>query len=410
MIKTLQKRFVTTAMLAITILLLVLLGAINIGYSLISGRQEDAVLNMISQSEGMSPPDKAPRGKEKKGLLEPPMDEDAAMSARYFLVRLNEEGEIVQTDISRISSVTEEEAQEYAMEASKRTGDEGTIHSFKYKSAASWDNRGQVIIFLDTALQRHSVLMVLLLSVFIGILCWGCMLLLVILLSKKAIIPIAKNMEKQKQFVTNAGHEIKTPLAIIMANTDAMELHSGESKWSRNIRNQTIRLSGLMQNLLTLSKMDEAGQKLRKDEFSISGLLEETLRPFYESAALNSVTIKEDIRPGVMIHANRENITQLVSVLMDNAVKYTNKGGEIGVILKKEDRKVKLQVNNTCDSLPVDAPEKLFDRFYRGDSARTQKSGGYGIGLSVAAAIVEAHKGKIQVKYEEDRIHFQIEL
>lgn len=410
MIRTLQKRFVTTAMLAITILLLVLLGAINIGYSLISGRQEDALLDMLSQSEGRLPPDMPARGEEKRGLLEPPMDEDAALSARYFLVRLNEEGEIVQTDISRISSVTEEEAEEYAMEAAKRNSDGGSIHSFKYKSAPTRDGRGQAIIFLDTALQGHSAMMVLLLSVFIGILCWGSMLLLVILLSRKAILPIAKNIEKQKQFVTNAGHEIKTPLAIIMANTDAMELHSGESKWSRNIRNQTVRLSGLMQNLLALSKMDEDGQKLLKEEFSISGLLEDTLRPFYESAALNDIIIREDIQPGVMIHANRENITQLISVLMDNAVKYTKKGGEIGIILGREDRKVKLQVNNTCDSMPVDVPEKLFDRFYRGDSARTQKSGGYGIGLSVAAAIVEAHRGKIQAEYKGDKIHFRIEL
>ncbi len=410
MIKTLQKRFVTTAMLAITILLLVLLGAINIGYSLISGRQEGVMLDMLSQNEGMAPPDMAPQGKEKKGFLEPPMNEDTALSARYFLVRLNAEGETVQVDISRISSVTEAQAVEYAKEAVQRTGDTGSIHSFKYKSAPARDNRGQVIIFLDTTLQRHSTMMVLFLSIFIGILCWGCMLLLVILLSKKAIFPIARNMEKQKQFVTNAGHEIKTPLAIIMANTDAMELHGGESKWSRNIRNQTIRLNGLMQNLLTLSKMDEAGPKLMKEDLSISRLLEDTLHPFYESAALKGISIQEDIQPDVMIHANRENIMQLISILLDNAVKYTNKDGEIGVILRKDDRKVRLHVNNTCDSLPEGTPEKLFDRFYRGDSARTQKSGGYGIGLSVAEAIVEVHKGKISAKYEGGGISFQIEL
>ena len=133
------------------------------------------------------------------------------------------------------------------------------------------------------------------------------MLVLVILLSKKAIFPIAENIEKQKQFVTDAGHEIKTPLAIIMANTDAMELHNGENKWSRNIREQTIRLNGLMQNLLALAKMDEGGVKLPSSDILLSSLLEEILPSFYEPASLKEIIIQENIQPDIIVHGNRDN-------------------------------------------------------------------------------------------------------
>lgn len=226
-----------------------------------------------------------------------------------------------------------------------------------------------------------------------GIFGWLLMLLLVILLSKKTIAPVARSIEKQKQFVTNAGHEIKTPLAIILANTDAMELHNGENKWSKNIRAQTLRLSGLMQNLLMLAKMDESSAKLPMCSFDISTAAEDTVNAFTEPAALKGVMIEQDIQKGLNLNGNRDSIIQLMTVLLDNAVKYTESGGTIRAKLSGNDKNIALSIANTCE--PIDHPEKLFDRFYRGDSARTQKNGGYGIGLSVAQAIAELHKGTI---------------
>ena len=236
------------------------------------------------------------------------------------------------------------------------------------------------------------------------------MLLFVILLSKKAILPIAENIEKQKQFVTDAGHEIKTPLAIIMANTDAMELHNGENKWSRNIREQTVRLNGLMQNLLALAKMDEGAVKLPSSDILLSSLLEEILPAFYEPAALKEIIIEENIQPNIIMHGNRDSMSRLITILLDNAVKYTSKQGNIIIYLERKEGVITLSIKNTCDMLPEVDPEKLFDRFYRGDSARTQKSGGYGIGLSAARAIAESQKGSITASYEENQIIFTVEL
>lgn len=417
--KTLQKKFVITAMAAISVLLLILLGAINGLNFWQTDRQTDRLLETLTRQAAAAPrsepgmlpfPDMS--GKREPGdFFSPPVTEDHAMSARYFCVWFDREGSVARTDIGRISSVSGEEAKEYAEKIYEQGKESGRLNRFEYRRMPARDRQGELLLFLDTSAQRYALLLVLALSAGIGILCWFGMLLLVILLSNKAILPIARNLEKQKQFVTDAGHEIKTPLAIIMANTEAMELCGGETKWSRNIKAQTARLGGLMQNLLVLARLDEGVWELPASDFSMSRLLEEALPTFCESAALKNVMIEAKIGQGIELHSNRENLLRLVSILLDNAVKYVPKGGEIAVTLKRQGRETLLQVENDCQELPVDEPEKLFDRFYRGDSARTQKSGGYGIGLSAAQAIVENCKGEIRAEYRGDsRIVFTVRI
>jgi len=417
--KTLQKKFVITAMAAISVLLLILLGAINGLNFWQTDRQTDRLLETLTRQAAAAPrsepgmlpfPDMS--GKREPGdFFSPPVTEDHAMSARYFCVWFDREGSVARTDTGRISSVSGEEAKEYAEKIYEQGKGSGRLNRFEYRRMPARDGQGELLLFLDTSAQRYALLLVLALSAGIGILCWVGMLLLVVLLSNKAILPIARNLEKQKQFVTDAGHEIKTPLAIIMANTEAMELCGGETKWSRNIKAQTARLGGLMQNLLVLARLDEGVWELPASDFSMSRLLEEALPTFCESAALKNVMIEAKIGQGIELHSNRENLLRLVSILLDNAVKYVPKGGEIAVTLKRQGRETLLQVENDCEELPVDEPEKLFDRFYRGDSARTQKSGGYGIGLSAAQAIVENCKGEIRAEYRGDsRIVFTVRI
>jgi len=225
--------------------------------------------------------------------------------------------------------------------------------------------------------------------------------LLVVLLSRRAIMPIAQNMEKQKQFVTNAGHEIKTPLAIILANTDAMELHNGENKWTKNIRSQAERLNELMKNLLALSRTDEEDVVLPTSDFSLNLLIEEALDLHREPAQSKQLDVQTRLHPSLSLKGNRDSIMQLVSVLLDNACKYTPEGGTISLNLLRAGGKTVLQIKNTCPQRPEEDLERLFDRFYRGDAARTQSSGGYGIGLSAARAIAQAHGGSITASYDK---------
>ena len=349
MIRSLQKRFITAAMIAVSVLLLVLLGAINVVNAWSSLGQTDSLLDALTESETGRPPRLDNKGT--RGLLRPPLTENSKMSALFFTVTANSEGEIFRTDLSRIASVSEEEACRLFTQVFGKQR-EGRIQSFRYRTVSLADDRGTVTIFLDESTQHYSVLRVAILSIFAGLVCWGLMLLLVIFLSKKAIRPIAENMEKQKQFVTDAGHEIKTPLAIILANTDAMELRGGESKYSRNIRAQVMRLNTLMQNLLTLARADESRVAPDTEEFSLTGLCTETMAMFAEAAELKKLHVTSRLQDGVQIRANRQQIAQLLSILIDNAVKYTPGGGSIDLRLEQSDR-ARLQIRNTVENTDV---------------------------------------------------------
>ena len=404
MIKTLQKKFIFTAMTAVSVLLLILLGAINIANIVIVRTETEKTLTMISEADGrfdhiQPPTDYTPPFELK---VKPKDERDKFLSSNFFIVRLNTSGQVVFTDVSRTSLVDEASAEKLALKVFSEEINSGKTGKYRYQISGSRVNGETVIVFLDTSEEIFSYVRILFLSGGMGIVCWILMLLMVIFLSKKAILPIAQNMEKQKQFVTNAGHEIKTPLAIILANTDAMELYNGENKWSRNIREQTLRLNGLMKNLLFLAKMDEGAAELIKENISFSELIYENVQAFTEPLRLRGITLQTKIQSNVIICANKEQMSHLLSILLDNASKYTNDNGTVVVSLQKNDRHIQLLIKNSCEKLPDTTPSRLFDRFYRNDKARTQKNGGYGIGLSVAQSIVEANKGSISAEYEAD--------
>lgn len=407
MIKTLQKKFVFASMTAISILILILLGTINmINISMVRDEMVKT-LTMISEAKGdfeyiqtsstnsTPPPDF--RG-------EPKDAKDKFMSSNFFVVRLNDNGQVIYTDVSRTSLVDETSAESLALEVLNTTKTTGKTGKYRYQIRSLPGENETVIVFLDTSEEMMSYIRVLFLSGGMGIFCWFLMLFIIIFLSKKAIRPIAESIEKQKQFVTNAGHEIKTPLAIILANTEAMELYNGENKWSKNIREQTVRLNGLMKNLLLLAKMDEGSAEIVKTEISLSELLMENAQIYAEPLKLRNITLQTEIHPDIVIQGNRDQFLQLISILFDNALKYTNTNGMVYVRLEKNEKHIRLCIKNSCEKLPDTPPEKLFDRFYRDDKARTQKNGGYGIGLSVARSIAEASKGSITAEYENPDI------
>ena len=237
---------------------------------------------------------------------------------------------------------------------------------------------------MDTSEQSENFRMVLFASSAIAVLCWVILLIIVILLSGKVIRPVLVGMEKQKQFITNAGHEMKTPLAIIQSNNDTMALIHGENKYNVHIRNQTKRLNVLMSNLLTLAKLDEE-IPLPTETVNISDVAGELL-PAYTD---------------IVIQTNKDSFRQMLTVLLDNAIKYTPDGGFVCLSLARDGRHIQIIEENTCDPSLEPDPERLFERFYRGDAARTQKkeSSGYGIGLSAARAICENFGGKLTAEY-----------
>ncbi|URZ00292.1 sensor histidine kinase [Clostridium felsineum] len=229
-----------------------------------------------------------------------------------------------------------------------------------------------------------------------------CVFILVSIFSKKAINPIIESMEKQKQFITDAGHEIKTPLAIISANADVLELTSGTNEWITSIRNQSNRLDRLVKNLLMLSKMNE-NLDLVFSDFNLSTAAVEITNSFEVIAEKQNKKLVMDIQSNIILKGEENGIRQLISTLVDNAIKYSNDNGTIKISLRAIKKSIKIEVYNTADNIDKENLDKLFDRFYRADSSRSRETGGYGIGLSIAKSIVERHRGKILAKSEDGK-------
>ena len=227
-------------------------------------------------------------------------------------------------------------------------------------------------------------------------------MILIFLLSKKAVKPIAESYEKQKQFITDANHELKTPLTLILANLDIAETELGQNEWLDDIRAEGNRMAELVGQLVALSRMDEGSNGMNVVELPIGQIVAETISEFEPLAKEREKTLTSTVDGNAVCHGDEVLLRRLVGILMDNAIKYCDVGGEINVSLRHGRRTV-LTVENTYAAVAELELNKLFDRFYRADKARTF-TGGYGIGLSMAKSIVENHKGEVSA-YKKDSTH-----
>ena len=454
MIRTLKRRFIVAAMIAVTVLLVALLGAVNAVNAWTTSQETGRLLENLVQMEaqgrpgfreGEGPPafpeeerppvkpdeepeqggeptnESAEAGTEdseawelreegpRRGFMMDALTENDRLSAVYFTVRVGSDGSAA-ADVSRISSVTEAEAAALAERARAAGKTEGRLESFRYASAVNREGE-TVWVFLENSSRRNAVLRVAALSALAGVGGWLLMLGLVVLLAKRTIAPIAENMERQRQFVTDAGHELKTPLAIIQANTEAMELIAGENKWSRNIKAQTQRLTELTRNLLTLARAEELPAQGSFAPLDLSALVEKTAQMFQTPMERKQLRLEAELEPGISVRGSETQLGNLCSILLDNAVKYAAPGSALKLRLKAGEKTCSLRLENRCERLPDCPPDRLFDRFYRGDAARTQSSGGFGIGLSAAQVITLQHRGRLEAEYPaEDRIAFTVTL
>ena len=439
MIRDLQKKFIRSAMLAVTLLTAVFLASVNIINYMSVSRDMDRIMERILLENGRGVPDEKPEEApealpedlagdsqaerpemrpEERPELKPEMqpdektgrkpDENDLARERFFCVRVAEDGRIIYTDLDHISSLDSDEAEALVDAAAAKGTSSGHVEGFIFRRENDSVSGGAVYTFLDEKNQKDSLLRTLIITLLVGAFTWLLMLLLIIFLSRKAIRPIAENIERQKRFVTDAGHEIKTPLAIITANADALELHTGQNKWINNIRSQTARLTELTQNMLTLARMDEGVDTKAARTFDASKILTEILASFEENMNARDVRLIREIEAGVMLHFPEDAYRRLLSVLTENAVKYVDEGGEIRVKLAPAAKGAQLTFENTCEKLPDCEPARLFDRFYRADEARSRSTGGSGIGLAVARAVAGTGGGRIDAEYAgENRIRFR---
>ena len=394
MTKALKKRFVVFTMLTVTCLLVFLVLAINCLTWTLLDRQSDSVLETLTEVDIVFP---------NADLNQPPsffqpMDMDKLRASRFFVVHFDSDGSVADVNIDQVYSIDRVTAEVYAARVLDTGKASGRMDRFKF-AVKSW-NGNRVVFFLDVSVQTENFYAVLFASSAIAALCWLLLLVLVLLLSGRVIRPVVEGFEKQKQFITNAGHEMKTPLAIIQSNNDTMALIHGENKYNVHIRNQTKRLNVLMTNLLTLARLDE-NVPLSTETVNISDILWELIPLYIESAHAQNLQLRTQIQPDLVLQANTDRIRQLITILLDNALKYTSNSGFIQISLAKDGNHILVTEENTCDPAREPNPERLFERFYRGDAARTQgnENSGYGIGLSAARTICENYGGTLKAEY-----------
>ena len=418
MVNKLRKKFVITAMLSLLVILVIMIAVINLVNLHQITRDADNLLTMLADNDGQFPgmldnnqgPKKGPGNPNFRNPADPfafnALNDMRSMEmpfqSRYFYVKFDTSGTITEVDTQHVAAITEDTATTYATSVYASSREKGFMHSYRYRKADRTEG-GKIIIFSDMSAAIINAYKLLGQSLLIGAFTLLAMFILVFLFSGQAVAPVVESLEKQKRFITDAGHELKTPLAVISANVDVLELESGKSEWTSSIKNQIKRMNSLVKNMLTLSRMDEERMHVVFSDFDMSATVKETAVSFEALAESKDKKYHMDIEEGIHITGDKNSINQLTSLLLDNAMKYSSENGSINVFLSK-DKNIVLEVSNTCDCIPDGNLDRLFDRFYRADSSRARETGGYGIGLSVARAIAMSHGGNIEALRDGDHI------
>lgn len=401
MIGKLRKKFILICAVSVFAVILVIFGLFaGLNYSSMN-RTMDTLTDAISRGNGHFPETFAPpEGKPGNGPGMDFMTPETRFSTRHFTVWFDEDGKVTRLNTDFIHVVTAEIAQSYAQKALKDRDGRGWISNYRYKVFSI--NEGRAVVFVDGTMNRAAFTQTLLISGIVLVVAALAVLLLIALLSGRAMKPIAESYEKQKQFITDANHELKTPLTLILANLDIAEEELGKNEWLSDIRTEGNRMTGLVNQLVALSRMDEDSLKISPEQVAFGALVSDMVAEFEGLAHGKALSLREEIDRSVTCTGDRNLLQQLLGILMDNAIKYCDAGGEIFVSLQKG-RQTVLAVENTYAAIEELELDRLFDRFYRADKARTF-TGGYGVGLSLAKTIVEKHKGSITA-YRKDKTH-----
>lgn len=314
----------------------------------------------------------------------------------HFLCFANAEGTLMRLDGTE--NYTEDDAQtllDYVLEKGKTDGWYGSLQYFR----KDYD-RGTLVVFSDRSAEQLLLHKVLLVSILVFLLMEGVVFFLTMILTKRAMRPMQETFERQRQFISDAGHELKTPLTIISANVDILHDEIGENKWLSYIQSQAERMRVLVGEMMNLTKLEMGDKEKDFVDFSLSEAVSGAALPFEGQAFEQEKQLELEIQEDISYHGNPDQIKQLVGIFMDNALKYSKEHGEIRVTLQQVQNKKTLKVYNTGKGIPESEKEKIFQRFYRSDASRARATGGYGLGLSIAQSIADAHKIRIQVESE----------
>ena len=409
MIYRLQRKFIRICTVSILGVVLLVFAAILLFNITSTNQTMDILADSVSEGGGRFPavggfrPGNVPPKDQKFDFITP----ETPFSTRHFTVYFGGDGSVIKTNTEYIYATTEEQAITYAQKVLQSGKQRGWLSNYRYRVFVVESGYG--VVFVDGSstlamlMQSMTIAGLVLLSIA------ALVLFLIILLSKRVVKPIAESYDKQKQFVTDANHELKTPLTLILANLDIAEAELGENEWLEDIRIESQRMAELVNQLVALSRMDEDETAVNMVDLPFGQMVQDVVAEFEPLACGMGKTMEADVDPRVYLQGDEQLLRRLMGLLMDNAIKYCDPDGTIFVTLRKG-RRVVLTVENTYSAVDELELHRLFDRFYRADKARTF-TGGYGVGLSMAKAIVEAHKGEIiACKKDVDHIIFKVTI
>lgn len=402
MFKSLRRKFVATSVASVAVVIILMASTLNfINYYKMGQRVDDSLYEASKSSALVT----IFSDGEEDMIVTKNTASKTPNNNGFSIAKIDENKNVIRSYRDDVLIKGKDDLQKLVTDAVNESSTSGYVGTYRYLKVNN--DAGNLVLLLNTqrdldsfhAFMRNSIIVssIVILSVFI----------LLVLISKKVIAPIQQSYQKQKQFITDASHELKTPLAIIRSNTDVLELENGDSKWTKNIQNQVDRLTSLVNSLVVFSRMEEK-DTAEKVKFNLSESLHARIDDFEELASFQKKHIIADIDNNIYYRGEQQAIVQLMDILLENAIKYTTKETNINVTLKKNKKYAMMKISNQANVKKGDL-RKVFDRFYRLDESRNSTVKGYGIGLSMAKLIAEKHKEVIKAYAPEDGI-FKIEV
>ncbi len=394
MIKSLRRRFILIAMFSLAVTLFVIGGSINLGNYIRLTDRADSIITTLYENDW-----NFPAVKERPSVSwRFQVTRETAFETRYCIIHLDENDNPSDIDSEHIASLSEDEISELTdliLSSGKDNGYWKYYRYHLYTSDSSEQSGGDTLVIVDCFSQLQAFYVLFRLTLFIILGCLVIVFLLLFSLSDCVIQPFADNIKKQRRFITDVSHELKTPLGIISANVGVMEMIRGKDEWTDSTKKQVERLNSMIAELIELSRAEESMCPESLSDFSVSELVKEVSDSFQTTVDAQGKKLSLSAAPNICMRGQKDQIVRLISILLDNAVKYCLPDGTISVSLHQKKRNLCLEVQNPCENLNSKQIPRLFDRFYRADDSRARTSGGYGIGLSIAKSIAERHGGRI---------------
>ena len=409
-----RKKIIALIMASLILLLAITLCVIYVSSFNSVKRQNEEMLSQYTKNyslehhpDGETPPEK-PYGTPLEGEKKPPLPEERRFNLSTFhSVAFSQSGEVIRIDNGKSELISDEELVETAAEILSRGETSGVSDNLMYMT--SQKPNCTLVAFMDNTLTDSSMDTLLKYILISGIFSIAVMFFISSHLAKRIVKPLEENDIRQKQFVSDAGHELKTPISVIGANAELLSREIGQNEWLSNIQYENEQMRALVTSLLDLSHAENAEMPLEEVDFS--RLVTGEILPFESLAFEKGFLIKSDISENIFVWGNNGKLRRLVLILLDNAIRHSGpKAKEIEIRLEKLENKACLTVSNFADEISEEQLERIFERFYRVDEVRNSSDKHYGLGLSIAKAIVEAHKGEIKAEYLEGKVIFTVTL